>query len=147
MATLTDTGSTIRIVGGNQEYYIPKASMRIDVRDDVIGFSDGSQEVVSYDPYTLITSPSSSSASDLAVTIAAMLDEPANIRATVTITRASNTTAYAVNDVLNNGTDTTPLAFTVARANNMRCWAVSGICTSSANAATLPNIDLMIFKD
>lgn len=70
----------------------------------------------------------------------------ANAGPSVTIVRAANTTTYAVNDVMNNGTDTTPLAFTVARANNLTGWIVGGNCVSNANQATLPNIDLLLYS-
>lgn len=69
-----------------------------------------------------------------------------NTSSTVAITRAANTTQYAINDVMNNGADTTPLAFTLARANDLRGWVVGGLCVSGSNQATLPNIDLLLFS-
>ena len=70
-----------------------------------------------------------------------------NVSRAVSITRAANATLYTINDVMNNGTDTTPLAFTtLARANDLRGWIVGGVCVSSAASATLPNIDLLLFS-
>ena len=64
----------------------------------------------------------------------------------VTIIRAANATAYTINDVMNNGTDTTPLAFSIARMVSERGWIVGGTCVSNANKATLPNIDLLLYS-
>ena len=69
-----------------------------------------------------------------------------NISSSVTITLGTTPTAYAINDVMNNGTNTTPLAFTLANANNLRGWCVGGVCVASTSPATLPNIDLLLFS-
>ena len=70
-----------------------------------------------------------------------------NLSVAVAITRSANTTQYAVNDVMNNGTDTIPLIFTVARDLNKGGWVVSGgSITSNGAAGTLPSIDLLLFS-
>ena len=70
-----------------------------------------------------------------------------NLNVAVAITRAANTTQYAVNDVMNNSTDTIPLIYTVSRSLNKGGWVVSGKGISSNGAAgTLPSIDLLLFS-
>lgn len=71
----------------------------------------------------------------------------ANASPSVSITRPANVTQYAVNDVMNNTTDTVPLIFSVASANNKRGWVIGGTVISSNGAAgTLPQIDLLLFS-
>lgn len=70
-----------------------------------------------------------------------------NLIVSVAITRPSNTTQYAVNDVMNNTTDTVPLIFSVALANNGIGWVVSAnAITSNGAAGTLPQFDILLFS-
>lgn len=166
---VTDTGATLTINDGNSVQSPNKNKITVASRGDNVRVQwddTGSGQVDK--PYTEYTAPTGASAVAVATAIEAFLETsygavsisgslPAGTNnigvlgsnakpAATSITRAANTTTYAVNDVMNDTTVTTMLAFTVSRANDLKGWIVGGKAVSSAAQATLPNIDLLLFS-
>lgn len=67
--------------------------------------------------------------------------------ASAVITRPSNTTQYAIGDVIAGNGITVPISFNINVSQNMNAWVLGGQCISSAKQGTLPQIDLMLFSD
>ena len=162
VVSVTDSLGTLVVSDGNSSENIPKSKVVVTSRGDNVKLQWGGSQYIDA-VYTDFTAPTGASAAAVAASINAFLDTAslvvtlgagtvntgligANISVGVNITRSANTTTYAANDVMNNGTDTTPLIFAVSRANDLRGWIVSGMATSDAAQATLPNVDLMLFS-
>lgn len=160
--TVTDTGSTITIDDGNSAIRVPKAELIIWNRGNNVKLqwlNNWSMET----GYTNFSAPSGASALAVANAIEAFKETSggifslgaginnigivgSNAKPVANITRAANTTTYAVNDVMNDTNVTTMLQFTVASANDKKGWIVGGKAVSNAAQATLPNIDLLLFS-
>lgn len=160
--SVTDTGATISIDDGNSVQRPVKSKVTVSSRGSNVRIQWSQTEYIET-AYTNFTAPSGASAAAVANAIEAFLDTASetvalgagtvnvgivgsNTKPTANITRAANTTTYAVNDVMNHLAVTTMLAFTLSRANDTEGWIVGGKMVSSAAQATLPNIDLLLFS-
>lgn len=164
--TVTDSTGSIIVGDGTNNRAIPKFKFSVKAEGDIVVCRDG-EEIALYYPYTAFISPTGASANAIVALIEAFLDtagtpvtisdelpEGANnigisgatTRVSANITRAANTTTYAVNDVMNDTTVTTMLQFAVARANDKKGRIVGGNAVSNAAQGTLPNIDLLLFS-
>jgi hypothetical protein len=171
---ITDDGASIKLdinpayqrEGYNnipvQTSFIQKGDLEIKAEGNDIYLSDGQNKYRFL--YSDITSPDPNvynSAVLMAARIETFLDSNSGLSTSdnfiglvgsgasehrVSITRPANTTAYASGDVMNTDSVLAPLSFTVSRKNDKNCWAVGGVAISSVAAATLPQIDLMLFK-
>ena len=162
VVSVTDSLGTLVVSDGNSSENIPKSKVVVTSRGDNVKLQWGGSQYIDA-VYTDFTAPTGASAAAVAASINAFLDTASlvvtlgagtvnagiigsNVSVGVNITRPSNTTTYTINDVVNDS-GTTPLLFTnVGRATDIGGWVVSGMATSDAAQATLPNIDLMLFS-
>ncbi|KKS77124.1 MAG: hypothetical protein UV51_C0010G0029 [Candidatus Woesebacteria bacterium GW2011_GWC1_42_9] len=163
MITVTDTGATITIEDGNSTISIVKSKVSVSSRGSNVRIQWGETSYLET-AYTNFTAPSEASAVAVAAAIEAFLDTAsetvsvgagtanigkvgANASVAANITRATNTTQYAINDVMN-GTDVTSmLAFAIASAADKGGWIVGGqMVSSNGGVATPPNVDLLLFS-